>query len=213
MQENNFWQTNRGKSVIKLGAWIIFIVIILVLSVFGKDDNYDNVIDDSQNETEEVIYEFVNYSDMQKELLKNNYEYEYIIKSNDNIIIFNGVKDGTSEMGYKEDNNGIIKYYIDNLGVKQVILNDMVELNTLYDNIDSSFLDLEILFNNLNEYLYNIEKNGNERTIMYDKEGFSVVVKTDLNNIKNINIINNEVTYELKFTNIGKCDKLDLSVS
>ena len=213
MQENNFWQTNRGKSVIKLGAWIIFIVIILVLSVFGKDDNYDNVIDDSQNETEEVIYEFVNYSDMQKELLKNNYEYEYIIKSNDNIIIFNGVKDGTSEMGYKEDNNGIIKYYIDNLGVKQVILNDMVELNTLYDNIDSSFLDLEILFNNLNEYLYNIEKNGNERTIMYDKEGFSVVVKTDLNNIKNINIINNEVTYELKFTNIGKCDKLGLSVS
>ena len=213
MQENNFWQTNRGKSVIKLGAWIIFIVIILVLSVFGKDDNYDNVIDDSQNETEEVIYEFVNYSDMQKELLKNNYEYEYIIKNNDNIIIFNGVKDGTNEMGYKEDINGIIKYYIDNLGVKQVFLNDMVELNTLYDNIDSSFLNLEILFNNLNEYLYNIEKNGNERTIMYDKEGFSVVVKTDLNNIKNINIINNEVTYELKFTNIGKCDKLDLSVS
>ena len=213
MQENNFWQTNRGKSVIKLGAWIIFIVIILVLSVFGKDNNYNNVIDENQNETEEVIYEFVNYSDMQKELLKNNYEYEYIIKSNDNIIIFNGVKDGTSEMGYKEDNNGIIKYYIDNLGVKQVILNDMVELNTLYDNIDSSFLDLEILFNNLNEYLYNIEKNGNERTIMYDKEGFSVVVKTDLNNIKNINIINNEVTYELKFTNIGKCDKLGLSVS
>ena len=213
MQENNFWQTNRGKSVIKLGAWIVFIVIILVLSVFGKDDNYDNVIDDSQNETEEVIYEFVNYSDMQKELLKNNYEYEYIIKNNDNIIIFNGVKDGTNEMGYKEDINGIIKYYIDNLGVKQVFLNDMVELNTLYDNIDSSFLNLEILFNNLNEYLYNIEKNGNERTIMYDKEGFSVVVKTDLNNIKNINIINNEVTYELKFTNIGKCDKLDLSVS
>lgn len=213
MQENNFWQTNRGKSVIKLGAWIIFIVIILVLSVFGKDDNYDNVIDDSQNETEEVIYEFVNYSDMQKELLKNNYEYEYIIKSNDNIIIFNGVKDGTNEMGYKEDNNGIIKYYIDNLGVKQVILNDMVELNTLYDNIDSSFLDLEILFNNLNDYLYNIEKNENKRTITYDKEGFSVIVKTDLNNIKNINIINNEVTYELKFTNIGKCDKLDLSVS
>lgn len=213
MQENNFWQTNRGKSVIKLGAWIIFIVIILVLSVFGKDNNYNNVIDENQNETEEVIYEFVNYSDMQKELLKNNYEYEYIIKNNDNIIIFNGVKDGTSEMGYKEDNNGIIKYYIDNLGVKQVILNDMVELNTLYDNIDSSFLDLEILFNNLNEYLYNIEKNENKRTIMYDKEGFSVVVKTDLNNIKNINIINNEVTYELKFTNIGKCDKLDLSVS
>ncbi len=213
MQENNFWQTNRGKSVIKLGAWIIFIVIILVLSVFGKDNNYNNVIDENQNETEEVIYEFVNYSDMQKELLKNNYEYEYIIKNNDNIIIFNGVKDGTNEMGYKEDINGIIKYYIDNLGVKQVFLNDMVELNTLYDNIDSSFLNLEILFNNLNEYLYNIEKNGNERTIMYDKEGFSVVVKTDLNNIKNINIINNEVTYELKFTNIGKCDKLDLSVS
>ena len=213
MQENNFWQTNRGKSVIKLGAWIIFIVIILVLSVFGKDNNYNNVIDENQNETEEVIYEFVNYSDMQKELLKNNYEYEYIIKNNDNIIIFNGVKDGTNEMGYKEDINGIIKYYIDNLGVKQVFLNDMVELNTLYDNIDSSFLNLEILFNNLNEYLYNIEKNGNERTIMYDKEGFSVVVKTDLNNIKNINIINNEITYELKFTNIGKCDKLDLSVS
>ena len=28
--DNNFWQTERGKALIKLGAWMIFIIALIV---------------------------------------------------------------------------------------------------------------------------------------------------------------------------------------
>ena len=35
-----------------------------------------------------------------------------------------------------------------------------------------------------------------------------MVVKTDLENITNITITNENKTYELQFTNVGKCDNI-----
>ena len=61
---------------------------------------------------------------------------------------------------------------------------------------------------NLKEYLYNITKNESTREINYNKEGYKVVVKTDLKNITNITIENENKTYELQFTNVGKCDNI-----
>ena len=40
------------------------------------------------------------------------------------------------------------------------------------------------------------------------KDGYKVVVKTDLKNITNITIENENKTYELQFTNVGKCDNI-----
>ena len=61
---------------------------------------------------------------------------------------------------------------------------------------------------NLKEYLYNITKNESTREINYNKDGYKVVVKTDLKNITNITIENENKTYELQFTNVGKCDNI-----
>ena len=61
---------------------------------------------------------------------------------------------------------------------------------------------------NLKEYLYNITKNESTREINYNKDGYKVVVKTDLKNITNITIENENKTYELQFTNVDKCDNI-----
>ena len=62
------------------------------------------------------------------------------------------------------------------------------------------------MFNNLNEYLYNVEKNESIRTITYDKDGYGVVVTTNLDNITNINIVTDIGTYDLDFNMIDTCD-------
>ena len=69
-------------------------------------------------------------------------------------------------------------------------------------------MNINIIFENLKEYLYNITKNESTREINYNKEGYKVVVKTDLKNITNITIENENKTYELQFTNVGKCDNI-----
>ena len=69
-------------------------------------------------------------------------------------------------------------------------------------------MNINIIFENLKEYLYNITKNESTREINYNKDGYKVVVKTDLKNITNITIENENKTYELQFTNVGKCDNI-----
>ena len=71
-------------------------------------------------------------------------------------------------------------------------------------------MNINIIFENLKEYLYNITKNESTREINYNKDGYKVVVKTDLKNITNITIENENKTYELQFTNVGKRDNITI---
>ena len=78
-------------------------------------------------------------------------------------------------------------------------------ITDLYSNFDASYLNLSMLFDNLSEYLYSVEKNTDTRTITYDKEGYQVTVITDTENITNITITVDTTTYDLEFTKIGEC--------
>lgn len=212
MENNNsFWKTERGKALIKLIAWFIFIAALIVF-VFVSDRDYSNVVDEPSNPTEntdnnsEETYTFTLFGDMITKLLEGNYEYSYNIVSNSVTYVFNGIQCNNANLGYKETRDGVIKYYIDENNTYQVILDEYLPITNLYEGIDINFLDLDILFNNLNEYLYTVEKNADTRTVTYNKEGYQVVVTTDLENITNINIVSDLGVYNLDFTVIDTCD-------
>lgn len=214
--KNSFWQSEKGKAAIKLGLWMIFIFVLIAIVIFSERDNSNNVINDTpNNENEEVetpTYEFENYNDMQDKLLKNNYGYVYTITTSDSKYIYTGIKDGTKELGFKEDATGVIKYFVDDTGTYQVNLDNTTLIDTLYQNVDSSYLDIALVFDNLSEFLYSVTKNGDMRTIIYDKEGYQVTVLTDTENITNITITVDTTTYELEFTKIGECATIDFAV-
>lgn len=210
MENNNFWQTERGKALIKLGAWMIFIIALIVFVLVSEKNADDNILDDTNNnevnnEPTET-YEFKIFSEMIASLLNGNYEYSYNIVNNGITYIYNGIKCNNEELGYKETSENVIKYYKNEGNAYQVILDQYVEVTNLYEGIDTSFIDLNILFNNLNEYLYNVEKNESIRTITYDKDGYGVEVTTNLDNITNINIVTDIGTYDLDFNMIDTCD-------
>lgn len=203
MEQNSFWQTERGKAIAKLGLWLVFILALIIFALVNKNDN---TINKENEETEEKeVYEFKKYDEMIESLLDSNYEFNYDIVINDTNYLFNGTKCNNEVLGYKESNMGIIKYYISD-NTYQVVLKELVPIENLYKNIDINYLDLNILFNNLNEYLYNIEKNDNKRTITYKKDGYQVEVITNLDNITNINITVDNNTYNLSYNVIDACN-------
>ena len=203
MEQNSFWQTERGKSLIKLGLWLIFILAIIIFAYTNKND--ETVNNENKEIEEKETYEFKKYDEMIDSLLNSNYEFNYDIVIDDNNYLFNGTKCNNEVLGYKESNMGIIKYYISD-NTYQVILKDLVPIENLYENIDTNYLDLNILFNNLNEYLYNIEKNEDTRVITYKKEGYQVKVTTNLDNVTNINIVVDNNTYNLSYNVVDTCN-------
>ena len=208
MENNNFWQTERGKAIIKLGGWFIFIIALIIFVLVSEKNANNNVIDDTNSNKDEVTetYEFLLFSEMINNLINGNYEYSYNITSNNINYIYEGIKCNNEELGYKESIDKIIKYYINDQNTYQVILNEYVEITNLYEGIDTNFINLEVLFNNLNEYLYNTVKNENTRVITYDKDGYKVSITTDLENITNISITTDNSIYNLDFNVINTCN-------
>ncbi len=217
---NGFWQTDRGKALIKLLLWMVFIVILIVLAIVSERNGNSEILDvdkpennatDTPSEPENVEYEA--YNTMITNLLANNYEYEYLITTATDSIILTGFKNPDKEIGFKETSSGITKYFIDSTGTYELNMNTSSIIDNLYSEFDSSYLNLELLFNNLSEYLYNTEENVGIRTITYDKDGFQVTVTTDTKNITNVLVMTNTTTYDLNFKNIGECATIDFILS
>ena len=217
---NGFWQTDRGKALIKLLLWMVFIVILIVLAIVSERNGNSEILDvdkpennatDTPREPENVEYEA--YNTMITNLLANNYEYEYLITTATDSIILTGFKNPDQEIGFKETSSGITKYFIDSTGTYELNMNTYSIIDNLYSEFDSSYLNLELLFNNLSEYLYNTEENVGIRTITYDKDGFQVTVTTDTKNITNVLVMTDTTTYDLNFKNIGECATIDFILS
>jgi len=77
MEQNSFWQTERGKSLIKLGLWMIFILAIIIFAYTNKND--ETVNNENKEIEEKEIYEFKKYDEMINSLLNSNYEFNYDI--------------------------------------------------------------------------------------------------------------------------------------
>lgn len=190
-----------NKNAIQLLIWIFFIVIIFVMfKITNKTDK--------KEEKEENTPVFVNYKDMEINLLNNGYDYKYTIISDTQKEIYEGTMCNDIDIGYKETIDSITKYKIKNGKITKVLLDNEEEIPSIYDDSED-FLNLNTLFTNLKEYQYNIEKNNNERLISYKKDGYQVLVKTNLEYITNITITTTTNNYNLEFTNVGKCVKID----
>ena len=190
-----------NKNAIQLLIWIFFIVIIFVMfKITNKPDK--------KEEKEENTPVFVNYKDMEINLLNSGYDYKYTITSDTQKEIYEGTMCNDIDIGYKETIDSITKYKIKNGKITKILLDNEEEIPSIYDDSED-FLNLNTLFTNLKEYPYNIEKNNNERLISYKKDGYQVLVKTNLEYITNITITTTTNNYNLEFTNVGKCVKID----
>ena len=191
-------KTERGKSLIKFGWDMLFIlfVFILILASGTLNNKQDNTKEESTIESKEEV----SYIDMQKILIDGKYEFEYKIAG---IVEVNytGSYNKGEVVGFRESDDSLIKYHIKDGIIYKNKMGTEEEYLDLYTGLDENLFDLEMLFNTLNGS--NVIKNSKEdnRVFTYeDVNGYEVEVYLNDSNINNIIIKNSDLTYEFSFT-------------
>ena len=195
---DKFKKTERGKSFIKFGWDMLFIlfVFILILSSGTLNNKQDNTKEESTIESKEEI----SYVDMQKVLIDGKYEFEYKITG---ILTVNytGSYNNGEVVGFRESDDSLIKYHIKDDVIYKNKMGTEEEYSDLYTGLDENLFNLEMLFNTLNGS--NVIKNSKEDNKIYTYEevkGYEVEVSLDDTHINRVIIKNNDLTYEFSFT-------------
>ena len=211
--DDNFWKTLQGKALIKLGLWGIFFALIFIVASFsssnvGNIEASDKTLDNNLDSNKEEVARFTLYEDMINNILKNNYEFSYDIMVGEEKYLFSGKNDGINVAGIKETKEEILKYFVSEGVFYKVKLDELELIENVYLGIDEEIIDLNKLFTFLKDISYRVEKIGDTREIIYNDASFKLVVKTDLEEIIEINYSKENVIYNMKFMNIGKIGEI-----
>lgn len=188
------WENKRTHALICLILWIVFLLLILFILSFSNK-NIQN-----SNPSNEIKNDIITISNMKNKLLNYNFEYKYTIVINNEKIIYTGKYQNNENRGYKEKNSGLTKYLINNEGTYQINLDEQLEITNLFDKINLNYITLEYIFNSIDNKEPIINEETNE--LYYNSVEEQIIIKTDENNIKSIEIKNNNDDYLLEFSNI-----------
>ena len=194
------WQTPRGRASLKLAVYGLFIISVLILIVVKTDRN---------PKVYKSTYTAIKKDDTAKiaDLKENNFAFRYTITINDLKTLYYGNKMQNLESGFKEDQNGIVKYLKENDKVYKIGLTDKEEITNLYEGINLEYLNLNYIFDLINDKQNEVE--GNKQTYHLDNN-IVIEIITDNLNIKKITIQENSNLYELEYDKIGKISKNDI---
>ncbi len=197
------WNTPRGRASIKLAFYGLFVLVIFITIIFSADKR--PTVYKSTYNVKTVSKDF---NEKIKELKANNYAFNYNLNIASNHILIYGQKKLNLETGYKENNQGIIRYLKENDKIYKIgIDNEKEEMPDLFSDINSNYLNINYLLELINNQtpieednkkIYNLENN------------IAIEIESDSQNITKITIKENENTYELDFSEIGKIEKIDL---
>ena len=190
------WENKRLHALICLILWAIFITFVfLILGSFEKNVKTPSN-DNNINEEEKII----TFGEMKEKLLHNKFEYKYSLYVNGKNILYYGVKNELNDSGYKEENDKIIRYVIENEKEYQLIMNTKVEVNNLYEDIDKNLIDLNYVF----ALLDNMNKEIDEVTesLYYSNDELNIKIKINSDSIESIDILKGLDSYFLEFSNV-----------
>ena len=196
------WNTPRGRASLKLALYgLLVITVLLLIIVKGSPEQqvYHAVYS-------EKTYE-VSLEDRLEKLKENNFEFNYTIIIDGNKTLFYGQKKKNLESGYKEDNNGILHYLMENDSFYKIGLNGREPISNVYEGFNLNYLNLNFLISSLEGKEYTKEN----KVYTYNLDNQVVVaITTEGANIANIHIQEATNTYDLDFSKIGKIDTVSI---
>lgn len=201
--------TSRGQAIWRLIKWAIFffaLFIFLIISSLitaNRQTKIPSIPDPPIKEETPVLPKIKTLKELANTLLKSTYDYKYEINVNDELYIYNGHKDLTKEVGYKETSSGIIKYYKDETGTYQMLPNENIPLENLYENINSDYIDFEKILTILDNLEFTLNKTISPKTQIYESKDTinNYQYETDNTNLLMIKIFNDNYSYNLVFSN------------
>lgn len=175
------------KSFILLLFWIIFIGIVITLI-----NNSNNVSSPTPNQKENESSSIVK---LQEKLQNNNYNFEYIIKENDNYLKYYGQRKGTEIVYYKDTQEGILKYYQKENENYNVVNNELIPADK---DENLTYLDLQTILNLIP--ISDIQED--ETGFSFENNEIRVKIKRNEQNIE-INLFFSNIEYKIIYFNIN----------
>lgn len=197
--ESNFLkilENKRLSALIKLLLWGLFLLLIyLVIIIPGKSISKENITKKEEPETKVITYK-----NMEEDLLKYNFSYVYTISSDDQKVIYTGNYNQNTNTGFKEKDGIITKYLINEQGTFIYEGEDIVSIDTIYENINEDYLNLNNIFNIINNLDY--EVNEEDELLIFNNNEEIYYLTIDNDKIKSIEIHHSNEIYKLEFDNI-----------
>lgn len=191
------WAHPFYNSLIKLGIWFIFFIVLYIFLTLGKPAKQ---FEDNPPVEEEVKTEIkVSYMDMKKNLINSELSISYDL-GNYSVtgLVNNNILTGTLEDN--EDNLVKIKY--DGENIYQVKKDEEIVNNELLPDINLNYL----LPSKIIEIVDNPKvigvKSADELTYSYDIDGAAISIYLNENRIEKIIILDNELTYNLEYKEV-----------
>lgn len=200
-------KTEKGRILLKFMGYMAFFVFVLILVVVAnanqKNDNLEvndeSNIEEKESTNVESESENLTYLDKQKKLYEGKYEFNYTVTGELNVTYTGTFDNGTVE-GYKETEEELVRYSIEEGVTYRVKLNKKEEYDKLYEGLDANLFDFKQLFDKINSTSAIIDRSKEEKTYTYDGiDGYHIVVTLSEIEIDKIEINNDVLTYTLTF--------------
>ncbi len=213
-------KTPKGKAILKLIYWGIFFIVLFsflfiassLSSNYEINNNYENNDSEVNKEEEkEIIPKTI--KEMEEDLINKTYKYTYDIRVINNTYLLEGTKYVDHIEGYKSSNyNGnyeVIKYYLDESGIYEVVDKNLVLIEDFYQDINKDFLNLPNLFTIINKLTLTLDEQNYGYPVYSAQDEYytyTLNINKDKNAITDISIvsIDGSITYLYTFSNIGE---------
>ena len=192
-------KTEKGKSIIKLIAYLAFILILIIAMIISGTGKTNNKAANSVKKESYESVKDITYKEKEERLYTNSYDFRYIISGAVNITYFGTYKDDVTT-GYKEDNTGIIKYTIIDGNRYKIENGENVLYEGLYEGLDETLFNFESMFTTLNSNKAKIKSKDNIKEYFYENiDGYNYTITMDDTYINEIKIENNSLKYYFSF--------------
>lgn len=194
------WKHPRWHSLMVLIIWIVSLTLLMgIVTIVNQFSSPKDATKKEIPKTNEVSYE-VKWNRFSKE----DYSFKYIVSTSEGTVKYKGTVTDEITTGYRERADGIIRYSIEDGIVYEILMEEKKEWNSLYENIDSDFVNLSYLedfIQNIPASASDIVEEDKKTTYEYTviEENLKIVVITDEVQIESITIIKGNETYELSF--------------
>lgn len=183
------WKNKRTHSLMVLIIWIVSLGLLMGVVTIISELSPRN-----KNEIPKVEEKTTTKSKEEKlrDLQSDEYKMIFLVTAEDNTFKYEGTEQNDIVSGYKEDQTGIKKYRIENGKIYEIVLDQVTEIESIYENILGDLLNREKLIDLL---LENKEKN----VLLYQGENLKVNIEDNKEEIETIGIESDTTTYEFIF--------------
>lgn len=207
-----FPKNNINRKIIYLILWIIFFIGISIFIMSGRKNEQSNNINNTNTNVVDDDFEIPDsniniYRKSKEKILKKNYQFKYIYDGPTGKVIYTGTSFDNKISLIREDIYGIEKLYIENDLLYKYTLDE--KYITDYEINHNTYLDIDYIFENINEESLSYIENENILEIQFSINNCYGKLYISDENINKIEIYEDVQTYTLEYSNIGKITEVN----